>query len=63
MEGEALDEDRLVFGDDAVVSRSGEFGLASPLSRPLELIGAIEQHAYRARPRLLFNIFDSLELM
>jgi hypothetical protein len=61
MEGEALGDDRLLFGEDAVVSRRGEFGLASPLSRALELIGAVEQHAHRARPRLIFNIFDSLE--
>jgi hypothetical protein len=63
MVGEALVEDRLVFGEDAVMSRLGELGLASPLSRPLELIGAVEQHVHRARPRLLFNIFDSLELV
>ena len=62
MEGEALGEDRHVFGEDAVVNRRGEFGLASPLSRALELIGAVEQHAHRARPRLLFDLFDSLEL-
>ena len=61
MEGEALGEDRHVFGDDTLVNRRGEFGLASPLSRVLELIGAVEQHAHRARPRLLFDLFDGLE--
>ena len=30
MEGEALGEDRHVFGEDALINRRGEFGLASP---------------------------------
>ena len=63
MEGEALGEDRHVFGEDDVMNRRWEFGLASPLSRALELIGAVEQYAHRAHLLLLFDLFDSLELM
>ena len=62
MEGEALGENRHVFGEDGVVNRRWEFGLASPLSRTLELIGAVKQRTHRARPRLLFELFGSLGL-
>ena len=55
MEGEALGEDRHVFGEDGVVNRRGEFGLASPLSRALELIGAVEQHRSSRPPTASFR--------
>ena len=61
MEGKPLSEDRHVFYDDALINRRGDFGLASALRSTLELIGAVEQQAHRTRPRLLFDLFDSLE--
>ena len=61
MEGEALGEDCHVFGDDALINRRRKFGLTSALSSALELIGAGEQRAHCTRPRLLFDLFDSLE--
>ena len=55
MEGEALGEDRHVFGEDGMVIRRWEFGLASPLSRTLELIGLLSS-AFIAHAHGSFSI-------
>ena len=61
VEVEALGEDRHVCSDDIPVNRRREFGVASPLRRTLELIGAVEQRAQLCRPWLLFDLCDGLQ--
>ena len=61
VEGKPLGEGRHVSGKYTLVNRRGKFDLASALSSTLELIGAVEQQAHRTRPRLLFDLFDTLE--
>jgi hypothetical protein len=64
---EAIGQRRLTFvegeplGDDALVNRLRQFGLASVLSFALEAIGSVEQRAHRLGSRLLLDLFDGLE--